>query len=99
GGEAKPGESGNRAGFADEPRQVVAGGAVAVAAEIDPRQDDFAVTLRDTAADLGEHGVGGATARGAADERDHAEVAREAAAVLHLDEGAHAVEPGIRLDA
>ena len=40
-----------------------------------------------------------AAARGAAHERDHAEVAREAAAVLHLDERAHAVEPRVGLDA
>ena len=46
-----------------------------------------------------EHRLGAAAPRGAAHERDHAEVAREAAAVLHLDERAHAVEPSVRLDA
>ena len=77
----------------------IAGGAVAVAAEVDAGEDDLAVALRDAAADLAEHGLGGAAARGAAHERDDAEVARERAAVLHLDEGAHAIEPRIRLDA
>jgi hypothetical protein len=43
-------------------RQVVAGGAVAEAAEVDPRQHDLAVTLVDSAADLSEHGVGAAAA-------------------------------------
>ena len=57
------------------------------------------MALRDAAADLAEHGLGRAAARGAADERDDAEAARERAAVLHLDEGAHAVEAGVRLDA
>ena len=55
------------------------------------------MALFDAARDLAEHRVGGTAARGAADERDHAEVAREAAAVLHLDERAHAVEPRVGL--
>ena len=75
----------------------IAGGAVAVAAEVDPGEDDLAVALRDAAADLAEHGLGRAAARGAADERNDAEAARERAAVLHLDEGAHAIEAGLRL--
>ena len=53
----------------------------------------------DAAPDLGEHGVRAAAARGAAHERDDAEAAREAAAVLHLDERAHAVEPRVGLHA
>ena len=98
-GEAEPLEAGRRAGLADEPRQAVAGGAVAVAAEVDPGEDDLAVALRDAAADLAEHRLGGAAARGAAHERDDAEAARERAAVLHLDEGANAVEAGVGLHA
>ena len=97
--EAEPLEPGRRAGLPDEPRQAIARGPVAVAAEVDPGQDDLAVALSDAAADLAEHGVGRAAARGAAHERDHAEAARERAAVLHLDEGANAVEPRVRLDA
>ena len=57
-GEAQPLEPGRRARLADEPRQAVAGGAVAVAAEVDPGEDDLAVALRDAAADLAEHGFG-----------------------------------------
>ena len=92
-------EARRRARRADEPRQVVAGVAVAVAAEVDPREDDLTVALRDAARDLAQHGVGAAAARRAAHERDDAEVARERAAVLHLHERAHAVEPRVRLDA
>ena len=98
-GEAQALEAGRRAGLPDEPRQAIAGGAVAVAAEVDPGEDDLAVALRDAAADLAEHGLGRAAARGAADERDDAEAARERAAVLHLDEGANAVEACVRLHA
>ena len=98
-GEAEPLEPGRRSRLAHEARQVVAGGAVAVAAEVDPGQHDLAVALLDAAADLGEHRIGAAAARGAAHERDHAERAGEAAAVLHLDERADAVEARIRLDA
>ena len=43
--------------------------------------------------------IGGTAARGAAHERDHAERAGEAAAVLHLHERADAVEARVRLDA
>jgi hypothetical protein len=98
-GETEALEARRRACLAHEAREVVAGGAVAVAAEVDAGEDDLAVALCDAAADLREHCVGAAAARRAADERDDAEVAREAAAVLHLDEGADAVEPRIRLDA
>ena len=97
--EPEPGEPGDLPRLADEARQVVARLAVAEAAEVDPGQHDLAVALRDAAADLAEHGVGAAAARRAAHERDHAEVARERAAVLDLHEGAHAVEPGVGLDA
>ena len=98
-GEAESFEPRCRAGLPDEPRQAIAGGAVAVAAEVDPGEDDLAVALGDAAADLAEHGLGRAAARGAAHERDDAEAACERAAVLHLDEGANAVEAGIRLHA
>ena len=55
--------------------------------------------LRDAPADLAEHRLGAAAARRAADERDHAEGARERAAVLDLDERPHPVEPRVRLHA
>ena len=92
-------ETRRRARRADEARQVVAGVAVAVAAEVDPGQDDLTVALRDPARDLVQHRVRAAAARRAAHERDDAEVARERAAVLHLHERAHAVEPRVRLHA
>jgi hypothetical protein len=79
--------------LADEARQRETRLAVAEAAEVDARQHDLAVALRDTTADLGEHVGGPPAARAAADERDHAEGAREGAAVLDLDEGADPVEP------
>src|SRR5207245_6141555 len=59
----------------------------------------LAVTLADAPPYLADDGRGATAPRRAADERDHAEGAREAAAVLHLDEGAHAVEPGFGLNA
>src|SRR4051812_12826716 len=74
-GEAKPLEPRRGAGLPDEPRQAIAAGAVAVAAEVDPGQDDLAMALGDAAADLAEDGLGRAAARGAADERDDAEPA------------------------
>ena len=57
------------------------------------------MALVDAASDLGQHGVGTAAARRAADERDHAEVAGERAAVLDLHERAHAVDPRVGLNA
>ena len=57
------------------------------------------MALLDAAANLCQDGGCSATARRATHERDHTEVAREAAAVLHLDERAHSVEPRIGLDA
>ena len=96
--QSEPCETGRHADVADQPRQVVALLAVPVAAEVDPGEHDLAVTLGDAAAHLGEHGIGGPAARCAAHERDHAEVAGEAAAVLHLHEGTNAVESGFALD-
>ena len=61
-GEAQPLEPGGRACLSDEPREAKAGGAVAVAAEVDPGEDDLAVALRNAAADLAEHGFGRAAA-------------------------------------
>ena len=75
------------------------GGAVAEATEVDAGEDDLAVPLRDAPADLAEHRVGAAAPGGAADERNHAERARERAAVLDLDECPHPVEPRVRLHA
>ena len=97
--EPQPLEPRRRARLADEPRQVVAGGAVAEAAEVDAGEHDLAMALRDAALDLGEHRSGAAAARGAAHERDDAEVARERAAVLDLHERANAIEARVGLDA
>ena len=77
--------------LADESRQ--GGARVAETAQVDSRQNDFFVTLSYATADLAQHCLGAAATRGAADERDHAEVAGEAAAVLDLHEGAYALEP------
>ncbi len=99
GREPKPGQPGNGADRADQARQVVTGLAVAVAPEVDPREDDLAVPLRHAAPHLAEDGRSRPAARGPAHLRDHAEAAREAAAVLHLDERADAVEPCLVVDA
>ena len=53
--ESQPLEPRRRAGFAHEPRQVEAGRPVAEAAEVDAGQDDLAVPLRDTPANLREY--------------------------------------------
>ena len=87
------------ADLADEPRERVAGPAVAKAPEVDPGEHDLAVPLRDAAPDLAKHRVGGAASGAAADERDDAEVAREAAAVLDLHERPDPLEPGVVLHA
>ena len=60
---------------------------------VDAREDDLAVSLGDARRISLRTAVGGAAPRAAADERDHAERARERAAVLDLHERAHAVEP------
>src|SRR5213082_2150879 len=86
-------------GGTDEPRQVESLLTVAIAAEVDAREHDFAMPLRDAAGDLGEHGARAAAARTAPDERDDAEVAREAAAVLDVDERADAIEARVSLHA
>src|SRR4051794_14874489 len=98
-GQPQPREPGRRAGLADQARKVVARFTVAVAPEVDSGEDDLAVALADATPDLGEHRVGAPAARRTAYEWDHAEVAREGAAVLHLHERAHAVEPSLVLDA
>src|SRR5438552_11040974 len=85
-------EAGHRPHFAHEPRELVPGFAVAVAAEVDPGEDDLTMTLVDAPTDLGEHCCRRAAPRGSADERDDTEVAREAAAVLDLHECPHPVE-------
>ena len=72
---------------------------VAKTAQVDPGEHDLVVALRDAAADLVQDGVGRATARTAANKRDHAEGAAEGAAVLDLHEGAHAVQPYVSVDA
>ncbi len=97
--EAQAFQPGRAAGLADEPRERVAGGAVAEAAEVDAGQHHLAMPLIDATTNLREHRRGRAAARGAADERDHAERARERAAVLDLHERSDAVEPVLRVDA
>src|ERR1043166_6109186 len=84
---------------ADEVWQRAARLAVAVAAEVDPRQDDLAVTLADTFPHLAQHGFGGATPGGTANQWNYAERTGKAAAVLHAYERAHAVELRLRLHA
>ena len=97
--EPQPLEPRRRARLADEPRQVEPRVAVAEAAEVDPREHHLAMALLDATTNLGEDGLRAAAARGAAHERDHAEVAAEGTAVLDLDERAHAVDPGVGLHA
>jgi len=99
GGEPQAREARRCARGSHESRQVVAGCAVSVAAEVDTGQHDFRVPLVDAPADLAEDGLGRPAPGCAAHLRDHAEVAREAAAVLHLDERPHALEPDVRLHA
>src|SRR6185436_1917958 len=77
----------NRSRLAEKASERVPGLAVPVAAQVDPGQHYLAMPLVDPAPDLGEHRPRGPAARGAAYKRDDAEVAGEAAAVLHLDEG------------
>src|SRR5206468_12283320 len=83
----------------DEPGQRVAGSAVAVAAEVDTGEHDLHVALSNAPTGLAEHRSGGAAPGRAANRRDHAEGAREAAPVLDLHERAHAVEPRVGLHA
>src|SRR6266576_4243995 len=97
--QAQPLEAGNGAHLAHESRQGVAGRAVSVAAEVDPREDNLLVTVRDAPPNFIEHRGHGAATRSTTDKRNHAEVAGEAAAVLDLHERAHAVETGTCLNA
>ena len=88
--EPQPRETGRRTRLTQQAGERVPGLAVAITAEVDPGQHHLAVALCDPAPDLGEHGLRAAAAGAAAHERDNTEVAREATAVLHLDEGANA---------
>ena len=97
--EPEPLQAGGRPHLSDEPRERVAGLTVAEAAEVDSREDDFPVALLDPPPHLAQHSGRAAAARRAPHDRNHAEVAREAAPVLHAHEGAHAVEPRVGLDA
>ena len=97
--EPKPLEPVDRARRPDQPGQRQPRAPVAEAAEVDAREHDLTMSLPDTPADLGEHRLGRAAARGAADERDHAERAGERAAVLDPDEGADTLEAVVGLDA
>src|SRR5919204_6657108 len=96
--QAQAGEAWDRTGLADEAGEREARLAVAVAAQVDPGQHDLAMALRDAPPDLGEDRSGAPAPRSTPDERDDTEVAREAAAVLDLDEGADAIKPGVRAD-
>ena len=97
--EAEALEAVDRARLPDQPGQRQPGGPVAEAAEVDAGEHDLAVALRDAPPDLSEHRLCRAAARGAANERDHAEGARERAAVLDPHERANPVEAVLRLDA
>src|SRR5207247_11163354 len=85
--------------LAHKPRQRVAALAVTEAPEVDPRQHHLAMTLLDPLPDLPQNRVRTTAARGSADERNHAEPAREAAPVLDTHERTHAVEPRVGLNA
>ena len=99
GRETKPLDAGQRSGLADQPRQRVSRVAVAEAAEVDAREDDLAVTVRDAPLDLRQHRSRAAATRRAAHERDDAERARERAAVLDLHERTRSLEARVRPDA
>ena len=88
----QPLQAGRRARLPHESRECVTGGPVAEAAQVDARQHDLAVSVRDAPPDLGEHGSGRATSRSSADEGNHAERARERAPVLDLHECSDAIE-------
>src|SRR5262245_55488829 len=98
-GQSKPVDARDGARLAHEPRQRIAGVAVAEAAEVHARQHDLAVALRRAATDLREQVLRPPAPRAAADDRDDAERARERAAVLDLHEGARPLEPRLALDA
>ena len=98
-GEAETLQARRRSGLAHEPRERVAALTIAEAAEVDAREHDLAMPLLDPLADLPQDCVGAPASRGPADERDHAELAREAAPVLDADERTDPVEPRIGLNA
>src|SRR5439155_1348008 len=97
--EAQARQAGDRSRLADEPGKPVPALAIAIAPEVDSGQHHLAVALRDPPLDLAQDGLSGPAARRTAHERDDAEVAREATAVLDLHERAHAIETRIGLDA
>src|SRR4029450_2685001 len=99
GREAQPLDARDSTDLPDEVREVVARRAVPGAAEVDPGQDDLAVSLCSAPTDLGEHGSDGPAARSAPSLGDDTEGAREAAAILDLHEGADAVEAALGLHA
>src|SRR5262245_54200037 len=98
-GEAQTLQAGDGADLAHEPIEPIAGVAIAEAAQVDAREHDFWMTLRDPALDLGEHRRRSPAPSGAAHLRDHAEAAAEAAAVLDLDERPNALEAMLGLNA
>ena len=97
--EPQPLEAVDRSRRPDQPRERQPGLAIAEAAEIDAGEHDLLVALRRSPPDLVEDGGRRPAAGGTTDERDHAERARERAAVLDPDEGADPVEPVVGLDA
>src|SRR5439155_17930758 len=88
-----------RAGLADESSEVAPRLAIAVAAQVDARQDDLAMALRHTTFDLVEDRRRRTAARFPTDQRDDAEVARETATILDLHECPHTIESRVGLHA
>ncbi len=88
----QPAQTLHRSRRAHQPGEVEPRRTVTKAAEVDPCQDDLAVTLLHATPDLAEHLPGATAAGAAADERDHAELAAKRATVLDLDEGANTIE-------
>jgi len=71
-------------------------GTVAVAAEVDPGETDFAVALATRAADLAEDGSAARLRRGPRTKRDDAEQARETSSRRNLTKR-NAIATGVRL--
>ena len=90
--EPEPGETGHGARLAHKPGERVAVLAVAIAPEVDARKNDLPMSLLHALTNLGQDSVGSAAPGGTTHLRNDAEPAREAAAVLDLDEGSDAVE-------
>src|SRR2546425_11982588 len=92
-------EARRRSCLPNEPRERVTRFSIAITAEVDSGQHDLYVPLDDSSSNLFEDCRSRPAARRTSHERDDAEVAREAAAVLNLHEGPHALQPRIGLNA